>query len=250
MYYNTDLNMTLFTDREYIQIALANTYGKDKLNWDERLIFVESRTREELWELVDTADEPYQYRKALHALEDLDAGKPTGYTMGLDSTASGGQMFAILSGCHQSAEKVNLMGDGIRHDLYEDIGQYFDAEISRSDLKDAIMTGFYQSTAVPERVFGDQVQYFYNVLEQNLKGAYEVLQLCSAAQACIGASYSFKNPSGHDVLIRQKIVKDYRVEAKTGYDWTENYHFNQQRKEFGLKVDSRGNPSDKSIAAK
>lgn len=89
MYYCNEHNMTFFTDIEYIKIAICNTYGKDKLEWADRLLWTETKSMSELWALVDDADEPYQMRKALHALEDVRAGKPTGYTVGFDSTASG-----------------------------------------------------------------------------------------------------------------------------------------------------------------
>lgn len=239
----------MFTDIEYIKIAIANTYGKDKSLWADRLLFVDTKTRDELWALTEEADEPYQMRKALHALEDVEAGIPTGYTVGFDSTASGVQMFAILSGCYDSAKAVNLIGDGIRHDLYTDVGSKLGIQASRADLKQACMTVFYESESIPEQIFGDDVQYFYEAMERGMAGAWEILELCKAAQACIGQEYSFKNPSGHDVLIRQVVKKDYKVEAKTGFDWTRNYHFTQRRKEFGLKVNYKGEPNDRSIGA-
>lgn len=249
MYYDNELNMTVFTDIEYIKIGIANNYGKDKELWATRLDWVNNKSIEELWALADEADEPYQYRKALHALQDAQAGKATGYTVGLDSTSSGAQIFAILSGCKKSAKAVNLINDGIRHDLYTDIKNQLAIDAPRSDVKEAVMTAFYQSEARPEEVFGDEVGVFYKTLEENMPGAWEILQLTKAAQACITDHYAFRNPSGHDVLVRQKVVCNYKVEAKTGLDWTTNYHFTQQRKEFGLKQNHKGEPSDRSISA-
>ena len=159
------------------------------------------------------------------------------------------QMFAILSGCEQSAKAVNLIGDGKRHDLYTAVGSQLGIDATRDELKESIMTCFYQSEFIPESLFGEDVGYFYEALERSLTGAWEVLELCRAAQACIGDSYAFKNPSGHDVLVRQTIKKDYKVESKTGYDWTRDFHFTQRRKEFGLKVNYKGEPNDRSIGA-
>lgn len=241
--------MTMLSDIEWIKIAIANTYGNDKSLWVDRLLWVESHTTKELWAMVDDASEPYQMRKALHALEDVLAGKPSGYTLGLDSTASGCQIFAAISGCKVSAKAVNLIGDGIRHDLYTDIGNVLGVSVARNDLKQAIMTAFYQSTKLPKQVFGNDVDAFYDCLRKNMPGAWEVLELCVAAQSCIGDSYAFQNPSGHDVLIRQKVTKAYEVNASTGYDWTRDYSFIQERTEFGLKVDWKGRPNDKSIGA-
>lgn len=249
MYYDNDLNMHLFTDIEYVKLGIANCYGMDKKEWVDRLLFVETKTMAELWAMVPKADEPYQMRKGLHALEDIYAGKTTGYTMGLDHTASGLQVFAALSGCHQTAKKVNLINDGKRHDLYQEVGDVLGMDIPRPDLKDAIMTAFYQSESRPEEVFEDEVGKFYEVCEKQLSGAWEVLELCRAAQACIGDSYAYKNPTGHDVLVRQKIKKDYKVRAKSPVEWAKDFNFTQRVTEFGLKTDARGRPNDKSIGA-
>lgn len=249
MYYDTDLNMTVMTDIDYIKIAIANCYGKDKLEWADRLLFVETHSMEELWGMVGDADEPYQMRKALHALADVYAGKQTGYAVGLDHTCSGLQVFAALSGCYKTAKKVNLINDGIRHDLYKDTGEALQIEASRSKLKEAIMTSFYESTAIPEEVFGDELPAYHEMCAKELTGAWEILHLAIAAQACIGESYRFKNPSGHDVYIRQTIKVDYKVAARPPVDWVKSFNFTQRTTEFGLKTNAKGVPNDKSIAA-
>lgn len=84
-------NLTIFSDREYVELSIAGFMGMDKENWKTRLEWVRDNDRY-LDTLMQSADEPYQYRKAVHALRDLDAGKPIGYACGMDSTASGKYM--------------------------------------------------------------------------------------------------------------------------------------------------------------
>lgn len=58
------------------------------------------------------------YIAAVNAWRDVQAGKPIGYPINLDATASGCQMFALLTGDKQSARRVNLINTGRREDLY------------------------------------------------------------------------------------------------------------------------------------
>ena len=76
--------VTEFTGIEYVELALAGAYGLDGKEWITRLLWVEEN-RADLHLFVDTAKDKFQYMKALAALEDVCAHKPTGYCVGMDA---------------------------------------------------------------------------------------------------------------------------------------------------------------------
>lgn len=242
-------NMTKFTGVEYIKLAACSAAGKDKLTWEERLDWFDSNEEKisqisYLNELKDNDDEPYQFKKALYALQDAREGKPTGYAMGLDMTASGVQIFAALSGCPTTAKAVNMVHDGIRHDLYRESGNILGMEhIPRISLKEAIMQYFYSSVATPRRVFGGEVDRFYDLMQETLPGAYDVMEVLKSCQSYIKDSYQFKAPCGSNVLIRQKIVMEHKIRAELDMEDMDNWYAVQAKKEFGMK------PKDRSIPA-
>ena len=113
--------MQTFTGIEYLKIDIANAFGKDKLTWDERLSWFHANEPVLLAnpvEAVRQADEPAQALAGILAYQDVQEGKPTGYLCGLDATASGLQLLALLAGCERSAQTCNLIDTGRREDAY------------------------------------------------------------------------------------------------------------------------------------
>ena len=174
--------MQTFTGREYLLIDIAARFGLDRKTWQERLDWTENNLQ--YLESVPDPKEGILYRKAIRALRLVDQGKPTNHIMGLDATASGLQVMACMSGCHKTASEVNLVNDGIRHDVYGSIGKYMsdilNKVFNRDDLKDPIMTTFYGSTRQPKLIFGDgsdELRAYYDVIQTRLTGAWRVLQV-------------------------------------------------------------------------
>jgi DNA-directed RNA polymerase len=78
----------IFTGYQYIQIDIANNYGLDKETWDTRLEFVQTN-KTNLEKLVNKADSPVLYTKAVRAYRKAQADEPVNHLVGLDATASG-----------------------------------------------------------------------------------------------------------------------------------------------------------------
>lgn len=137
--------MQTFTGIEYIKIAAANEFGKDKLSWVERIKWFDDN-QANLRALALDADNKFLYIKALNAYDDAMKGKPTGYIMALDATASGLQIMACLSGCKKTAAAVNLINTGKRQDVYSTIAHEMNnnlnqsEKVTRSLVKKPIMT--------------------------------------------------------------------------------------------------------------
>jgi DNA-directed RNA polymerase len=86
-------------------------------------------------------------------------------------------------------------------------------------------------------------------METALPGATEVLEIAKKVQMLVDDKYSFYTPAGHEVLIRQKIPVDYKIESKPEVNNLKAYYFTQRRTEFGKKVSHKGESLDKSVGA-
>lgn len=159
--------MQTFTAREYLKIDIANNFGLDKKDWDERIDWFD-KNQENLTVLLKEAEEPALFYAGTKAWQDVNQGKAIGYPVSLDATSSGLQILACLTGDRKAAELCNVVsykenGKAKRRDGYtviykkmvDTIGE--GARIKRNDCKDAIMTALYGSEAKPKEVFGEGI---------------------------------------------------------------------------------------------
>lgn len=172
--------MQKFSAFQYIKLDIANSFGLDKDLFNERLNWFE-QNKMQLASLVDSADEPAQFYAGTLAYEDTKAGKPTGYLVGMDATASGLQCMAALTGCKVTAMSVNMVDPDCRKDVYTDgykvMINLLDGKMDkfeRADTKDATMTHFYGSQANPRKLFGEnsiELLKFYEMVNIVAPGA-------------------------------------------------------------------------------
>jgi DNA-directed RNA polymerase len=209
--------MQHFTGTEYVMIDIANNFGLDRLNWDDRLWWVKDN-RPDLDKLADNAASPFAFRKAVHALKQAEKGEPTNHTMGLDATASGIQIMAAMSADSKAGETVNIVNSGRRRDLYTEVAQtmseYASREITRDDLKKPIMTYFYGSEAVPKAAFADKeaLEAFYRTLQERLEGPYKLRNLFLKFWDPTACNYEWAMPDGHFAYIPVLQMEERGVE--------------------------------------
>src|SRR5690606_16364581 len=98
-----EYTFTRFTPMEYLQIDIANNFGKDKLSWTERLLWFEYN-RDNLENLIQEAKEPALYFAGVRAYRKAVRGEPVGYPISLDAVCSGLQWLSILTGDESAAE--------------------------------------------------------------------------------------------------------------------------------------------------
>jgi len=175
---------TELTPIEYLKCdIMANLKGSfDKLDWDERIGAFDMLSSEGLETMVDQAENPALFFAGVQAYRDAVAGKPSGYPVSLDATASGLQILSALSGCEKSASLCNIVPTGHREDAYTVIYKVMCdaiddvAKISRSDCKQAIMTSLYSSVAIPKQVFGEGklLDTFFETMDLMAPGAWEL----------------------------------------------------------------------------
>lgn len=171
-----------FTALEYLKIDVANNYGLDKEDWDARISWFNIHEFE-LEKLIKEAENPALYFAGVQAYRNAVQGKPIGYPISLDATASGIQVLSILMGCRKSALTCNVLDSGKREDSYTANYQAMCAKlgdrarIERKDTKRALMTSLYSSVAVPREVFGEGselLKCFYETVKETMPGAWEL----------------------------------------------------------------------------
>lgn len=209
--------MQQFTGLEYIKIDIANQLGYDKLNWDERIEKAESYLNTTSHsERVES--NPLLY-KALIAHDKAIKGKPTGFIMGLDATASGIQIMSCLMGCETSAKSVNLIDTGSRRNVYNIVRNIVSAKSEHhytlTDIKKPVMTTFYGSKNQPKELFGEgtpDLDIFYKTLNTLLPGAMECMndmQSCWNPKALV---HAWTLPDGHVAYVPVMDNVDKKIE--------------------------------------
>jgi len=211
--------MQYLTPYEYILVDIANCYGLDKLTWDERIAWVKEY-EDTLEGLVVNADDPYLYLKAIRAKQDAENHVPTGHMVGLDSTASGLQLMACLSGCRTTARNTNLIKSGKREDFYQKITETMNTlsgkDFSRSLVKPATMTVFYGSKNEPMKVFGEdtpELSAFYETLEQECPGPMEIMQDILQCWDLTALVHSWTLPDGHTAYVPVMVEEVKKIEV-------------------------------------
>lgn len=210
--------MQEFTGVGYLKIDIANHFGLDKLQWLERISWVNMRINE-LEDYIAEAANPIRFLKAVQALRDTEIGIPSGHLMGLDSTASGIQIMACLMGCETTAKNVNLIGTGNREDIYQKVTDTMNAitgmKTSRKEIKYPVMTVFYGSKAQPENIFGKdtpQLEAFYTTLDEELPGALECMKGIQSCWQPNALEHRWKLPDGHTSIVKVMEHVDKRIE--------------------------------------
>ncbi|WVI66506.1 RNA polymerase [Vibrio phage pVco-7] len=131
--------MKTFTPIEYICIHIANSFGKDKLLFEERIEWVKQNGKV-LRKLAGQADDKAQYLRGVLELERiLNGQRTTNMPIGLDATASGLQILSVLSGCMVTASHVGLVDPNKRCDAYTACGDTMNFYLPEE--KQIILTG-------------------------------------------------------------------------------------------------------------
>lgn len=230
-----------FTPIQYLMIDVANNYGLDKEDWDARIAWFETNA-DNLEALVTSADNPALFHAGVQAYKRALAGQPIGYPVSLDATSSGAQILAVLVGCVKSAKLCNVLDVGHRMDLYT--MQYqsmcdlvkMPATITRNKAKEAIMTAYYGSTAMPRKIFGEGelLNAFYSVMESETPGIWELNQSLLGLWQSHAYSHDWVMPDNFHVHV--KVMDDHSENVEfLGHSYTVHSKVNQPT-DTGLSI--------------
>ena len=128
----------------WLKIALANTYGYDKLSYDDRVAWVEENMKNilassnsplEEVSFWTEADEPLMFLSGCKALSDALEGKLVHFPVPLDATCSGIQIYSGLLMDEDGARAVNVINNetGKPSDIYQDVADVVERRLLSGD---------------------------------------------------------------------------------------------------------------------
>ena len=216
--------MQYLTPEQYIKIDIANSFGMDTLTWNGRLDWFQNQEKNGFD--INEAKEPAMALAGLNAYEDMSQGKPIGYPISLDSTASGIQWLSVLTHDENGAMISNVIDSGKRIDsytyLYEEmksIGSI--GHITRDDTKHGIMTSLYGSVLLPEIVFGNSLDLFHAVMEVQLPNAWALNKALLELWDPLAIEHNWTMPDGFEVHIPVMVAKNIPFSFRgTNYEFT------------------------------
>jgi hypothetical protein len=212
--------MELFTPIEYLKIAIANSYGLDKEQFQTRINWTDAH-ESILENLYTKAEEPFIYISAVMAYRDAQNGIPTGFMVEIDSCASGAALMAAFIGCPVSAANIGLIGN-IRSDVYSKCTEAMERILNdkihckRKIVKAALMTYLYESKAEPKIAFGENtpnLAAFYMAVEEVVPGAVEILNITSNTWQSNELYHSWVMPDGFEVVKPVMVTLNSKIEV-------------------------------------
>lgn len=211
---------------EYLKAEIACLHDKtmEKKTWDERIAYFNSTSIHDA-EIVKKASNPIGLRAAIKAYDEAQLGLPIGYMISLDACSSGLQILSLLVSCPKSFDLCGGRSDKCI-DSYTTIYKEMNLHgvLTRKQVKAAIMTSFYGSTAMPESTFGEHIDLFYDTIKTMAPGAWDLnLGLQELWDEVSGSTYEWVMPDNFHACIETKdkemvgfkfLEEDYQVPIK------------------------------------
>ena len=195
---------------QFLMAEVACKYDKtlEKKTWNERLAAFKTLDFDNP-KIFSSASNPIGMRAAFLGYRETLAGLPTGYMISLDATSSGLQLLSLLVSCPNS---WSLCGGDDTHcksaytAIYDAMG--VGNKLTVKQVKNAIMTAFYGSTSIPERTFGEDIDTFYDTMEDMAPGAWQLnLDLQALWGRVKGGDYGWVLPDNFHAYIETKVAE-------------------------------------------
>lgn len=236
--------MKQFNPMQYLAIDIANHYGLDKLNYEDRINWVKAHINN-LEDYIATAEEPLLYAKALNALREVQQGKLTNHSVAFDAVCSGLQIMSALMRCKRGCELTGLIDPDNRIDAYTSITTALNCKLGstavyeRKEVKNAIMTYLYGSIAVPLEVFGEElIDEFHATMAEQATGAVELLQILLNSWNSELDNHTWVLPDNHHAYCPVTVMTKKRInveEPSLDFRWTPTMIYEiQEPQEKGL----------------
>lgn len=227
--------MKTYTPADYLKIDIANHFGLDKLEFEDRIEWVNTNIND-LESLADKGDAKTRplFIKAVMVLRKAQKGIPTGHVVALDAVCSGMQIMSAISGCEAGAYATGLIDPNKRMDAYSVVTTTMNQQegiaigIPRGDAKDAVMKSLYGSRAEPKNIFGEgtsELNAFYKSMNIVCPGAWNLLQTLLDSWNPYALFHAWKLPDGYDARVKVMQKKEIRIEVDELDHATFTYEF-------------------------
>lgn len=240
--------MKTFTGWEYLLIDLANhsPFDLDKRTFEDRIAWAGAN----IPNLQDIADdnewkEKPLYIKALQAIRKTLNGEETGHLVGFDAVNSGLQIMSAITGCFSGARATGLVDPDRRADAYTESTNIMQADsgitvdVTRKEIKDAMVPFFYGSKAEPKAVFGDdtpELAAFYQAMKKIAPGAVKLLKVCLDSWQPWALSHNWKLPDGFTAHVKVMQQRKKKIEVdELGHSTFEYVYSENVGEERGVK---------------
>lgn len=199
--------MQTLTGKQYLMAEIACKHDKtmEKETWDTRIAHFNSMDFADP-KTFKKASDPIGLRAATVALRDAENQTPSGYMISLDACSSGLQLLSLLVSCPKSFDLCGGIQDQCV-DSYTTIYAEMNLHgvLTRKQVKNAIMTSFYGSTAMPEYTFGEHIELFYDTIADMAPGAWDLnLGLQELWEEVKGSMYEWVMPDNFHACIETK----------------------------------------------
>lgn len=214
--------MKRYSGMDYLRIDVASQFGLDKIEFEDRIQWVHDN-EPDLEMLEETADDYFRYAAAVVAYRQAQKGIATGHLVGLDACASGPQILSTIISCKAGAENTGVIGD-TRKDVYtkitETMNDLLDVEVdvTRKEVKSALMPFFYGSQAEPKKIFGEdteELEAFFEAASVVCPGASKLLPIMLGLWDPEATQYNWDLPDGFQVKYMVKEKVESKVEVDT-----------------------------------
>lgn len=224
------------TDRGWywLKVDIANAFGLDKELWADRVAFVDNNIDAMLTDIdawSAKADEPLLAKSALLAYQESLATGKSSHIVRLDATTSGPQLMSVMTRDIAGMQRFNVIGSSVRRDFYTEVAQAIydqtrdsklwgsnpDFKKIRKDIKQSIMTYYYNSEANPKAYFGEdskELKVFYDVMATSAKGAVELKGYINSLWSDTKLYNAWYLPDGHYAYCPVMVQDKKRVEIK------------------------------------
>ena len=224
------------TDRGWywLKVDIANAFGLDKLTWDERVAYVDEHITDMLADIdawSAKADDPLLAKSALLAYRESLATGKSNHIVRLDATTSGPQLMSVMTRDIEGMKRFNVIGSSVRRDFYTEVataiydqtrdsklwGTNPDFKSIRKDIKQSIMTYYYNSEANPKAYFGEdskELKVFYDVMETSATGAVALKKYINSLWSDTKLYNAWYLPDGHYAYCPVMVQDKKRVEIK------------------------------------
>lgn len=199
--------MQMLTGKEYLMTEIACKHDKsmEKNTWDERLAHFQTIDLNDP-KLYKKASDPIGMRAAAIAYNHALNATPSGYMISLDACSSGLQILSLLVSCPKSFDLCGGIQDKCVDSYTTIYGEMnLHGVLTRKQVKNAIMTSFYGSTAMPEYTFGEHIDLFYDTIAAMAPGAWDLnLGLQELWDEVNGSVYEWVMPDNFHACIETK----------------------------------------------